>query len=58
MPNPEKTESESTKLCRRSRRVQKEDKDFNQFDHICVVLENEGYHVWSQKLRKAVGLSK
>ena len=27
------------------------------FDHFCVVLE-EGYHVWSEKLREAAGLGK
>ena len=35
--------------------VTKENKDF---DHFCVVLEKEGYHVWSGKLREAAGLSK
>ena len=35
--------------------VTKENKDF---DHFCVVLEKEGYHVWSKKLREAAGLGK
>ena len=35
--------------------VTKENKDF---DHFCVVLEKEGYHVWSEKLMEAAGLSK
>ena len=53
----EKTESESTKYnyVETSWRVEKEDKDF---DHFCVVLENEGYHVWSEKLREATGICK
>ena len=35
--------------------VTKKNKDF---DHFCVVLEKEGYHVWSEKLREAAGLGK
>ena len=32
-------------------------KDNKGFDHFCVVLE-EGYHVWSEKLREVAGLGK
>ena len=32
-------------------------KDNKDFDHFCVILE-EGYHVWSEKLREAAGLGK
>ena len=32
-------------------------KDNKDFSHFCIVLE-EGYHVWSEKLREAAGLSK
>ena len=35
--------------------VTKENKDF---DHFCVVLEKDGYHVWSEKLIEAAGLGK
>ena len=32
-------------------------KENNDFDHFCVALE-EGYHVWSAKLRETAGLGK
>ena len=56
---------ESGRIKQHSRNIEQVDemieilvtKDNKGFDHFCVVLE-EGYHVWSEKLREAAGLGK